>query len=601
MARIVTTAISDTECIGDSLTTINTNFENLDTKVQAVSATISGSGTSGAVATAPIGGGTTNKVTKWGSGSALVDSSITDDGTKVTLTSRVDQNLGGLFNTAFGTNALSNITTGYQNVAIGHNTLSMALTCHANTAVGYCALSALRTTVNDQGDNTAIGSESLPDMTDGTNNTALGNQTGRYLRYGKDNVFIGENTGMGNHLTSPGPLLSSTGCIFIGAGTATRTYQADEHPQNCIYIGTNVESTSLENHVVRIGNGSITDNIFNGTICGDMYPPVKAGLPNASFGFANDNNTGIVWLSSGCFRFLSNGAHSGGIYNSAAGSNTSYGVGALTRANAGTNFNTCLGYLSLDACNTGDHNTTVGYKSLSLVTAGSANTCIGSYAGDTIRTGDHNISIGYNSTNAVNVNNTISIGNNMSSINGSNDIVIGNSLNRGVRFGTVDDTFNTGTGTPLEVTVDGYVIRSTSSLRYKTNVEQADKDYSKNIILKSEPIWYRSNTNTTVAENSAWSYWGFAAEQLADVDPRLVVWSYAPEQYELIEKTNERTGVTYTERVVKAGEEKVPDAVQYNRFTVHLVSFAQEQHKEIEELKSTVQQLEARLQALEAK
>ena len=38
MARILTTEISDNECIGDSLATINTNFVNLDTGVVAVSA-----------------------------------------------------------------------------------------------------------------------------------------------------------------------------------------------------------------------------------------------------------------------------------------------------------------------------------------------------------------------------------------------------------------------------------------------------------------------------------------------------------------------------------------------------------------------------------
>ena len=209
MARIVTTAILETECIGDSLATINTNFESLDTKVAEVSATISGSGTSGAVATAPIGGGTTNKVTKWGSGSALVDSSITDDGTKVKLTSRVDQVLGGgsdYYNTAFGNLALSSRVAGsttVNNTAFGRATLSKNTTGEYNTAVGADALE-----INTSGDsNVAVGSNALDSNTTGYMNVAVGRNTLHTNLSGHDNVAIGNDalsSNIGDYQTAIG-------------------------------------------------------------------------------------------------------------------------------------------------------------------------------------------------------------------------------------------------------------------------------------------------------------------------------------------------------------------------------------------------------------
>ena len=71
MARYVTTNIGENECIGDSLVTINTNFENLDTKVEQVSSKIP-SGISSVVG----GTGTTNYIPKWSGSNTLGDSLV---------------------------------------------------------------------------------------------------------------------------------------------------------------------------------------------------------------------------------------------------------------------------------------------------------------------------------------------------------------------------------------------------------------------------------------------------------------------------------------------------------------------------------------------
>lgn len=124
------------------------------------------------------------------------------------------------------------------------------------------------------------------------------------------------------------------------------------------------------------------------------------------------------------------------------------------------------------------------------------------------------------------------------------------------------------------------LLRSTSSIRYKRDVEDADPALTSKI-FDLRPIWYRSKAG---ADNPAWGWWGFIAEEVAEVDPRLVHWAYAPEDFE--EVTVGDGEEARTERRLKPGAEKVPDGVQYERLTVLMLA----------ELKA----LRARVAALEA-
>lgn len=174
------------------------------------------------------------------------------------------------------------------------------------------------------------------------------------------------------------------------------------------------------------------------------------------------------------------------------------------------------------------------------------------------------------------------------------------------------------------------LLRSTSSIRYKKDVEPLDKALAARV-LELEPIWYRSRA---VADNPDWSWYGLSAEQVAVIDPRLVTWTYPDDAYETVEiegievqdteevqeqaveftfqdgraiaKTVTRTVTrdrvatypvfaedgtpiikgeqqatvtvpvmrkqTETVRRLKAGAQKVPDGVQYERLTVLLLA-----------------------------
>jgi hypothetical protein len=148
----------------------------------------------------------------------------------------------------------------------------------------------------------------------------------------------------------------------------------------------------------------------------------------------------------------------------------------------------------------------------------------------------------------------------------------------GVRSPTArDDTTATGANALINPS-SGQFLRSTSSRRYKTDIEDADFALAESVVLNSRPVWYRSLCEE---DNAGWSYWGFIAEEVAELDPRLVHWGYP-----LIEVDGKR--------VPDETQPLRPESVMYDRYVVHLTAVIQNQQK-------TIEAMEARLAALEAK
>jgi hypothetical protein len=105
----------------------------------------------------------------------------------------------------------------------------------------------------------------------------------------------------------------------------------------------------------------------------------------------------------------------------------------------------------------------------------------------------------------------------------------------------------------------GNLARSTSSRRYKTDIEPLADEYADKA-LDLEPVWFRSTADIDVTAHPDWSYYGFIAEQVAQIDPRLVHWGI--------------------------DEEGNPQAegVQYDRLVAHLVSIVKRQQLQIDAL-----------------
>jgi hypothetical protein len=127
------------------------------------------------------------------------------------------------------------------------------------------------------------------------------------------------------------------------------------------------------------------------------------------------------------------------------------------------------------------------------------------------------------------------------------------------------------------ITSSGYLGRSTSSIKYKTNVETLENQYADNV-LNCRPVYYRSLCNE---DNATWGWWGFIAEEVAQIDPRLVHW-----------KTVERVVGENGEAKDVPLEVPEPEGVQYDRFVPHLLNLIKRQKEQIEAM-------EARLSALE--
>jgi trimeric autotransporter adhesin len=123
--------------------------------------------------------------------------------------------------------------------------------------------------------------------------------------------------------------------------------------------------------------------------------------------------------------------------------------------------------------------------------------------------------------------------------------------------------YNSTTASAANVFVgsNGNISRSTSSIKYKTEIEDAELSYSEALVYGSRPVWYRSLSES---DPSDYSYWGFIAEEVAEIDPRMVHWG-----------------------------DDGPESVQYDRYVVHLVGVIQKQQQRLDALEARIAALEA--------
>jgi hypothetical protein len=144
----------------------------------------------------------------------------------------------------------------------------------------------------------------------------------------------------------------------------------------------------------------------------------------------------------------------------------------------------------------------------------------------------------------------------------------------------------------LDSSNENRLLRSTSSLRYKTDIENIEHERA-DAVLNFRPVWYRSLANS---DRNDWSWYGLIAEEVAVIEPRLVHWTYLDDAYDITYETVENEDGTTVEvekeRTLKSDAEQVPDGVQYDRLTVLLLDVVQRQQKAIEVLEAKVKALE---------
>jgi hypothetical protein len=141
---------------------------------------------------------------------------------------------------------------------------------------------------------------------------------------------------------------------------------------------------------------------------------------------------------------------------------------------------------------------------------------------------------------------------------------------------------NTAAGSTVVVTSAGLIRRTSSSLKYKKDIENLDSSIVDNAIDRLRPVWYRTK-NPEGDDKSTWSHVGLIAEEVDSVEPRLV-------KYKTVEVSINENG----ERIETQLENPVPEDVDYARLSVVLLS-------EVKAQRVKIASLEARLEALEAK
>ena len=160
----------------------------------------------------------------------------------------------------------------------------------------------------------------------------------------------------------------------------------------------------------------------------------------------------------------------------------------------------------------------------------------------------------------------------------------------------------------MHIAASGLFYLSTSSRRYKTDIEDIDDAYADKV-LAMRPVWYRSACDDDRQDHS---HWGFIAEELDEIDKRLVTYSPIPildddgnptyEQVPVLDDDgNQRfdNGDQLVERDADGEPITRPNAVEYTKIIPLLVNLVKRQDTRIATLETAIQELTARVEELE--
>jgi trimeric autotransporter adhesin len=251
------------------------------------------------------------------------------------------------------------------------------------------------------------------------------------------------------------------------------------------------------------------------------------GPYNTAIGFdaLYSNTTGGGNTASGTKALLlnttgSNNTATGGaaLYNNTTGeNNTASGYNALANNSSG-GYNTAHGDNALFGNTIGVANMASGYGALYLNTTGIVNTATGYQALFNNTTGNNNIALGASAGNNLTVgSNNIDIGN--AGVAGESAIIrIGTTGTQAKTFlAAVRGVIVTG-GTAVVVNATGQLGVKASSARFKEGIKSMDR--ASEAILSLQPVTFRYKKTL---DPSAQPQFGLVAEQVAKVDPDLVV------------------------------------------------------------------------------
>jgi trimeric autotransporter adhesin len=354
------------------------------------------------------------------------------------------------------------------NTALGNNALYSNTSGASNVAAGAGALylnmmgsynvaigvNALYNNANDY--NTAVGHLALAVNTSGSGNTAVG-----------ESALSSNQTGSANTAVGLSALEITTGSLNTALGVLALAYA-----------------------------GNVSDNTAVGyeAMQGQTYVTPSTGSYNTAIG-----SYALYSFTSGAYNTVS--GYEALYSNTTADYNTASGFQALYKSNAVSN--TASGYQALYADTSGAYNTAMGVHALQDNSSGSSNIGIGYHGGINLTTGSNNIDIGSPGVAA------------------DSDVI---------RIGTITGTTSTqkatyiagiygktsGGGLPVVIDSNGLLGTTTSSARFKTEIEPMGSSTEKLGQLRPVKFEYKADPQAT-------QRYGLIAEEVATVYPELVV------------------------------------------------------------------------------
>jgi hypothetical protein len=399
------------------------------------------------------------------------------------------------------------------------------------------------------------------------------------------------NTGTGNNVLGTAPTIASanltTALTLTGAsGTAGQALTSG---------GSGVAPTWTT--ISATPGGSTNQVQYNSS--GAFAGSANMTFSGTALTLANDASISGLTVGKGAGAVATNTAVGASALaaNTTGATNTAVGASALA-ANTTASNNTAVGYQALDANTTGADNVAVGKDALGANTTASFNTAVGYQAGYTNATGISNTYIGYGSGNLATGtgNSFLGQGSGDQITSGAANTIIGryNGNNDGLDIRTASNNivlsdgdgnvkmhyrgsdaswkslaiYNNTTGSAANMTVlsSGTIARSTSSLKYKRDVQDATHGLAE--VLTLRPVTYKGKA----ASDGETVFGGLIAEEV------------------------HTAGLT---EFVQYAEDGSPDALAYGNMVSLMVKAIQEQQALITQQAALITALTTRITALE--
>ena len=306
-------------------------------------------------------------------------------------------------------------------------------------------------------------------------------------------------------------------------------------------------------------NTALGDDAFL-TTTGSLSTAIGASALSSNTSGGDNTAIGFQALSSNTTGSLNTATGNNALELNTGGSeNTATGVNALFENTTGNN-NTANGFYALINNTRGHSNTATGVQALLRNTTGGSNIALGFAAGKNLTVGSNNIDVGNKGVAAES--NTIRIGTTGTQTN---------AYMAGISGATIP------TGIAVIIDTDGHLGTTTSSARYKENIQPMDKASEAILALKPVTFHYKHELDPEGIPQ-----FGLVAEQVEKVNPDLVV--------------RDEVGKPYTVRYEAVNAMLLNEFLKEHRVVQEQGATIARQQKQIEALTAGLQKVSAQLE-----